>query len=265
MVQVYLKNLLKNWKSGIIPPLLVVMMIPMIAAIWPELQKASGLFKEIMDNPAFAAFLGHLGIGDLSTWMGMFYMYCFIWLEMIMVFLVIFFPSRMITTEVDKKTLDMMLSLPIPRWRFLLEKFLVYLTYNLLYPIIILIVSYLSTTAMGEQMDYTILTYSLIGIWMLFFALGAVSLLCGALFLESRKALGVSAFVILAMYIIVRIGGMVESLKVLKYFSIFNYMAAGNILDSGAFPVVDFFVLLGVGIVALVASLWIFQNRELTY
>ena len=265
MVHVYLKNLLKSWKSHVIPPLLVVLMIPMIAAIWPELHKASEMFEEILNSPAYTAFLGHLGMGDLSTWNGMFYMYCFIWLEMIMVFLVIFFPSRMITTEVDKKTLDMMLSLPIPRWRFLLEKFLVYLTYNLLYPIIILFISYLSTTLMGEQMDYTLLTYSLIGIWMLFFALGAVSLLCGALFLESRKALGVSAFLILAMYIIVRIGGMVESLKVLKYFSIFNYMAAGNILESGVFPVIDFFVLLGVGIVALVASLWIFQKRELTY
>ncbi len=241
------------------------MMVPMISAIWPELQKASAMFKEILESPIYAGFLGHLGISDFSTWMGMYYMYIFLWLEMILVFLVIFFPSRIITTEVDKKTLDMMLSLPIPRWRFLLEKFLVYLTYNLLYPIIILFVSYLSTSLMGEQMDYTILTYSLIGIWMLFFALGAISLLCGALFLESRKALGVSAFVILAMYIIVRIGGIVESLKILKYFSIFNYMAAGNILESGVFPVVDFFVLLGVGIVALVASLWIFQKRELTY
>ena len=138
MFRVYLKNLKKNWKSGIIPPLIMGLIIPLIASIWPQLKSAAEVFKTILENPAYQAVLGSLGFVDISKWEGMFYMYIFIWLEMILLFIVIFFPSRMITTEVDKKTLDMSLSLPIPRWRYLLEKFLVYLTYNLLYPVIIL-------------------------------------------------------------------------------------------------------------------------------
>jgi len=67
------------------------------------------------------------------------------------------------------------------------------------------------------------------------------------------------------MYIIVRISGMVESLEILKYFSVFNYMAAGNILSSGVFPVGDFFIVLGIGLAALVGVLLVFQKRELTY
>ncbi len=255
----------KNWKSGIIPPAVVAIIVPIIAAIWPELEEFSELFQTFLENPFFEAFLGHLGIGDLSTWMGVYYMYIFIWLELILVFLVIFFPSRIITTEVDKQTLDMTLSLPIPRWRFLLEKFSVYLTYNLIYPVMIIVLTVISTRAMNEEMNYLVLTYSLIGIWMWFFVLGAISLLCGALFLESRKTLAASATIIITMFIIVRIGGMLESLKILKYFSVFNYMSAGRIRDAGVFPVGDFFILLGIGLTALLGALFIFQKRELTY
>ena len=272
MVRVYLKNLRKNWKSGTIPPLIMALIIPLIASIWPQLESAAEIFKTIMENPVYQAFLGALGLVDVGTWEGMYYMYIFIWLEMILLFIVIFFPSRIITTEIDKKTLDMSLSLPIPRWRYLLEKFGVYLTYNLLYPILILPFSYFCTALLirgghDVSLNYTTLTYSVIGVWMWFFVLGAISLLCGVLFLDSRRALSASAAVILGMYIIVRIGGMVDNLSWLQYFSIFNYMAAGNIhsADPIVFPVVDFFILCGIGIVALVSALIIFQKRELTY
>lgn len=272
MFRVYLKNLKKNWKSGIIPPLIMGLIIPLIASIWPQLKSAAEVFKTILENPAYQAVLGSLGFVDISKWEGMFYMYIFIWLEMILLFIVIFFPSRMITTEVDKKTLDMSLSLPIPRWRYLLEKFLVYLTYNLLYPVIILLLAYISTVSLvavgyDVTINYITLTYSVIGVWMWYFALGAISLLCGAIFLESRKALSASAAIVLGMYIIVRIGGMVESVSWLQYLSVFHYMAAGSIyqLDPLVFPVGDFFILLGIGAVALAGALYIFQKRELTY
>ncbi|MHA1199955.1 MAG: ABC transporter permease subunit [Candidatus Heimdallarchaeaceae archaeon] len=297
MLRVFAKNFKKNWKSGLIPPLIVAIMIPLIASLWPQLEVASEIFKTILQNPAYKAFLGSLGFVDIGKWEGMFYMYLFIWMEMIMLFIVIFFPSRMITTEVDKKTLDMSLSLPIPRWKYLLEKFMVYLTYNLLYPLFILLSAYLSTVSLvgsgnSAGLNYITLTYSVIGVWMWYFALGAISLLCGAIFLESRKANSAAALIVGGMYIIVRIGGMVDSLSWLQYFSVFHYMSAGSIfqldptlfaasdfvsafphiatasthqLHLVAFPIGDFFILLGIGLAALIGALIVFQKRELTY
>ncbi len=58
---------------------------------------------------------------------------------------------------------------------------------------------------------------------------------------------------------------MTESVEILKYFSVFNYMNFAAIVSSGTFPVGDFFVLLGVGLAALVGALLIFQKRELKY
>ncbi len=271
-MRTYLKNLKKNWKGGIIPPFIVVILVPLIASLWPEFEKAADVFVEILESPAFNALVGHLGLNDFSTWQGVYFMYIFVWLEYVLLFTVILFPSRMITTEVDKKTLDMTLSFPIRRWKYILEKFMVFLTYNLLYPIFVLIVSYASTEVLqiygyDVTLDYLALFYSLIGLMLWFFALGSISLLCGAIFLQSRKAISASAGIVLGMFIIVRIGGMTDSLSWLQYLSVFYYMSSGRIqqLNPLVFPVGEFFILLGIGLAALAGALVVFQKRELTY
>ena len=271
-MRTYFKNFKKNWKSGIFPPFIMIIFVPLIASLWPQFKDAADLFREVLESPGFTALVGHLGLNDFGTWEGIYFMYIFIWLEYILLFIVIFFPSRMITNEVDKKTLDMTLSFPIKRWKYILEKFMVFLTYNLIYPILTMIVSYATTEILqiydpDVSLNYLKLFYASIGIWMWFFVLGSISLLCGAIFLHSRKALTASAVIIIGMYIVVRIGGAADSLSWLQYFSIFNYMAAGNIqiLDPLVFPVGDFFILLGAGLAALIGALVIFQKRELTY
>ena len=271
-MQTYLKNLKKNWKSGVFPPFIVFLFVPLIASLWPQFEASAELFTTILDSPAFTALVGYLGLNDFSTWQGVYFMYIFVWLEYILLFVVIFFPSRMITHEIDKKTLDMTLSFPIRRWQYLLEKFMVFLTYNLLYIVLTMLVSYSCTEILqlygyDVTLNYLALFYSLIGVWMWFFVLGAISLLCGALFLHSRKALSASAVIVLGMFILVRIGGMVESLNWLKYLSVFYYMSSGRIqqLDPFVFPVGEFFILFGVGLAALAAALIVFQKRELTY
>ena len=265
MVRVYLKNLRKNWLNGIAPPIIVTMFIPLITSIWPEFKEKASVFTELMKNPVYRAFLGKLGLADLGTWQGFFSIEIFVWLEMILVYITIFVPVRLISTEVDKRTLDVMLSYPIPRWRYLFEKFSVYLSFNFLYPIVILIITYLSTEAVNEIMDYTILTYALLGVWFWFFALGALSLLCGTIFLESSKSLSAAGVLIVGQFILVRIGDLVESLNILKKLSLFNYLNPGTIMELGMLPLDELFIVAGVGILALLGALYIFQNRELAF
>ena len=192
-------------------------------------------------------------------------MYTFSWMEMLMIFVTIFIPVRTISTEVEKNTLDVMLSYPITRWRYLLEKFSVFLTYNLLYPILMILFAVLSAIGLNEPINFATFTYSVIGVWLLFFALGSLSLLCGALFLKSKIALTASGIVILGQYILVRVGGMVESAKSVKYFSLFNYLNAGTIVNAGTIPIIELVVVIAVGMIDLVGALYIFQKRELVF
>ena len=265
MSQIYLKSLKKKWLSGILFPIFIALFVPLIAYMWPMLQDQLSTFAELLDSPVYQAILGQLGMLGFGSFESAVYMYIFSTLEMLMIFVTVFIPVRLISSEVDENTLDVMLSYPIPRWRFLLEKFSVYLTYNLLYPILILLAAVFSAIGLGESINLTTFTYSVIGVWLLFFALGSISLLCGALFLKSKKALSAAGIVIFSQYILVRVGGMVSSAEPLKYFSLFNYLNAGTIVSSGTMPIIELFIVIGVGVIALFGALYIFQKRELAF
>lgn len=263
MVNVMLKDMWKKWLAGILPPVIIILFIPMITGLWPTIKDQMAAFQEILQNPVYIAILGQLGIADITTFEGFYNMYIFVILEMLMIFITMLIPVRMVTTEVDKRTLDITLSYPISRWRFLFEKFAVYLIYNLLYPILILIITLISNRIISEDMNYVLLLYSTIGSWLLFFSLGAISLLCGAIFLEGKKAIAAAGGIIIGMWILVRIGGIVESINFLKYLSLFNYLNAAKIFANGAMPLDELFIVLGIGLVSLVSALVIFEKREL--
>ena len=263
-MRVYLKNLQKGWKGGVLTPFFVSLFTPLVASIWPSMKEQAATFAEILKNPIFQAIMGQMGLLDITTWQGFFYMEVGLTLEFAVVFLAILIPTRIIAGEVDKNTLDVTLSYPIPRWRYLLEKFMVYLTYSLLYPVFVYIMAVVSTNSLRETMDMTVLGHSMIGIWLWLFALGALSLLCGTLFLDSNRALSASGILIVTQYVVTRMGDLGD-LSLLKELTVFNYLSTGSILQNGGIPMNELAVVLGVGIAALVAALYVFQKRELAF
>jgi len=263
MMRVYLKNLRKQWRGGIMPPLSIALFVPIIASIWPTLKEQAASFQELLKNPIYKAFLGQ--VVDISTWQGVYFMYIFVWMEWILIFASIFFPVRIISREVEKKTLDIALSLPIPRWRYILEKFSSYLTFNLLYPIILLPLSYFVTEGIGEVMNYTLVGYSLIGVWFLLFALGSMGLLCSSIFLDSGRSTALAAVLVLGQYITLKVGQLTESVSWVKQFSMFNYLNYNTIIELGYLPTDELIIVTAVGVITLLVALYLFQRRELAY
>jgi len=264
VMRVFLTNLRKSWKGGVIAPFFVSLIVPLMAGIWPSMKDQMAFFSEILKNPIYQALLGQLGVMDLTTWQGIFYMYVGICMEWAIVFVAILIPARIVAGEVDKNTLDVTLSYPIPRWRYLLEKYLVYAVYSLLYPAFVYILAVVSTNSLGETLDMTVLGHTMIGFWLWLVTLGALSLLCGTLFLESSRALSASGALIVTQYIMTRLGDLGD-LSFLKDFTLFNYVSTGTILQNGGMPMNELAVVVSVGVTALVAALYVFQKRELAY
>ena len=225
--------------------------------------------------------LGDLAEGMFTSWQGMIIMYIFVWIDFIMIFITIFMPVRIITSEVDKRTLDVTLSYPIPRWRYLLEKYSVYVSYQLLYPILVGISLIVLTEIMQEEINVSAVFLALSGVTLKFFALGSLTFLCAALFLKTNRSMAAAAGVVLGSYIGERLGILVASAggtagdigNFVADLSIFHYLTAGRIqtgvtgtweaLFENLLP--ELFFVSGVGILALVAALYVFQNRELAY
>ena len=192
-------------------------------------------------------------------------MYLFIYLEMILLFLGIFYGASIITREVDKNTLDMVLSLPISRTRFIAEKFLVYLSNTIFMPISAIIITYILHFTVNEEFDTIAFVYASFAYWLLFVALGTISLFMGTVFLESTKSYTASGIVILGMWVIERVAGLVSSLKSFQYFSVFHYLNGTIILKDGIGTVLDeIIIVLGISIIFFIASLLMFNHKDLT-
>jgi hypothetical protein len=59
--------------------------------------------------------------------------------------------------------------------------------------------------------------------------------------------------------------GSLGDLSYLKHFTLFNYLSTGSILQNGGMPMNELAVVVGVGVAALGAALYVFQTRELAY
>ena len=106
-----------------------------------------------------------------------------------------------------------------------------------------------------------VLNYAL-GLFLLIFALGALSLLCASIFLESNKSLSAAGALIIGQYFLESLGGILATLGSIQFFSLFHYFKIGNILTEGMLPILDVVIVLTIGIVALVSALVIFDKRE---
>lgn len=263
MVNVYLKNLRKSWITGLIGPAVVMMFVGLIGFGYPLMKDIILERLEQMQNPIMTAILGDLGLEGLGfSFEAAMFMYAGGTLNILVLFISLFIPARLLSTEVDKKTIDVMLSFPIPRWRYLAEKFTVYLTYNILLPVVMIATMISSSIVAGETISVTLVVNYSIGIWLQLFALGAISLLCGAIFLDSSKALAAAGVIVFGQYILDSIGGLLDASGTLQYFSLFHYMRIDSILTTGSLPLGEVLIVLSVGIAALIGALTVFHKRE---
>ena len=125
--------------------------------------------------------------------------------------------------------------------------------------------SYFVTEGIGEVMNYTLVGYSLIGVWFLLFALGSMGLLCSSIFLDSGRSTALAAVLVLGQYITLKVGQLTESVSWVKQFSMFNYLNYNTIIELGYLPTDELIIVTAVGVITLLVALYLFQRRELAY
>ncbi|MFQ5980226.1 MAG: ABC transporter permease [Candidatus Heimdallarchaeota archaeon] len=262
----YRKGMKKGIVSGILPAVLLLGLVFLVAYVWPEFKTSAEEMQKLLESPMYKAFYGEdaiaVGIGSFE---GFFGMTAFFYIDVIIIALSIFLGAGIIAREVDKKTLDISLSYPISRRSLLLGRFAAINTYALLLPLVVFLSIAFAGAYYGENSDLLALFLALLGKYALFFTLSALSLLCAALFLRPKASYGAAAGLILGSYILDSLGGLVESTEILANLSLFHYLDGTTIWASGTFPVDELAIVIGIGILALIAAVEIFQRRELTY
>ena len=276
MLTIYKKQLQKTWLFWILPNLLLVAMALLVVGIWPEYEPILIQMEEAFkDNPLLDAFMGE---SNLGTFEGFVTVEMFIMADIVFMALILLVGTMAIAREADSGTLDVILSYPVPRWKFLLQKLLAIITLSLAFPIltwgaVTIGVEVLNSIDPNLNLEFNNEAFflALLGKWIVYMVFTCITILCSVIFMETTKTLGSAGLIIGGSWIFERFGGLIrtaneEIADIIQGVSLFHYLDAPTVMKAimagEEYPFGELFLVLFVGFVALGLSLVLFWKRE---
>ncbi|MBN1966017.1 MAG: ABC transporter permease subunit [Anaerolineae bacterium] len=260
---VFMETLRQQWRQVIWWGLGLFVLDLYILIIIPDVDMLEQMADFVSTMPPlFMQFFGLSGAASLATPTGFIaLLYGFVLL--ILVAWAVLSGLNVTSNEEDEGTLDMLLSLPIPRWRVVVEKYLVFAVLGL----VMLTLGYLGLMA-GLQVSTLeidtgrVLEMSL-GMLPSLLCVVALTVFLSALLKRRAAAVGLVTAIVVGSYVL---NFLAESAPdsifySLRYASLFNYYKGEAImLDGLSWGNVG--VVLAATLVLLAGSLWAFQRRD---
>jgi len=251
------------WKSTLILTLLFSGMAALYAGMFPAFEE---MMVEMGESGALDSFAFIPGYEDMASYVG------FLNIEMYQIFWVLilgiiigFLAASSIAKEIESKTIDILMSNPVSRKQIIIEKFLGLLPMVLIINFVAMLTVMMMTIAIGEDLNfwYLILTH-LISL-PYFFSIVAIGLFISTLFDEKMKASVVMMAIVVAMFIFDSIAEMIPDYETLGLISLKHYFQPYNALKLGQIDATANLILIIVTIIALIAAMFYFDWKDITF
>lgn len=164
--------------------------------------------------------------------------------------------------EEERGTADLLMALPIPRWRVVVEKFVSLIAGTAVLGLALLAGIAAGGFTAGLQLRFDGLAAVVASAVLLALLFGALALLIGALTGRRTFSIGLAFAIAVASYFAYSFSELVEVIKPVRPISPFTYYIGDNPLVNGLNPT-NVAVLAGVTVVLLVLALAAFQRRDL--
>lgn len=245
----------------------------LMVALWPSFEPYLPMFEEMLQMPFYQAFLGEsLGFTSVE---GLLTMELYILSDIFYMGLILLFGIQCITREVDSGSLDFVLSFPVSRKRFLLEKLFAFITVTASFPIL---------TAGGAVLGSLIIPgiefhprglpaffLGLLSRWVLYMTLTCLVILISVIVMDTGKTLGFGGLLIGGSFVLDILAGLVKVADknigdILQYSSLYYYLdglgITNGIINEGysAFPVGELIFIIAIGVLAVLLTLYVFDN-----
>lgn len=242
-------------------------LIGLVTLLYPILQENNTLLGVVRG-------LGLMGIGNdsainlqtMTSFAGYIAFEALSWAPLVLSIYLIPQALNAVSREEERGTLDILLSTPLPRWRFLAEKVAAILV-SLVCILAIMWVSLVLSSQFVAAEDFTVY-HATAGIWHIFpisLAIMSLTLLLSVTLRGSRSAGGLAALFILASYFLRAITDLITDVPVLRELSklsLFAYYRSLSTL-SGGFQWSYDSVLLAASVVLLALAFWQFNRRDI--
>ena len=222
-------------------------------AVPESLAGAMGLTKEVIDELFGAqgySLGGFLGTEYLVWWPVIAGIYAFI------------FGSGIIAREMERGTMELLFSHPVPRHVVLTSKFAAFLAITGILVTATVAGIGAGAIAIGEELDMTrVFAATFLG-GMAVTSIAAYSLLVSCLLPDPRKAMVIAGGVMAGLYVLNLMGPLLDSFAWIQKLSLFYYYRPLEVIVQGQFALSSVLVYLSITVVCFVAALVAFQRRK---
>jgi ABC-2 type transport system permease protein len=245
-----------GWSIGI--TLLVVYVI----ALFPELSPMFGdmNFGEIEIYQMFGDF------SDMASFPSFMSIYLFTYLPTILAIYALTNGTNTLAGEEDSGTLEIIMSLPLPRWKLLMSKMIALAVALLLILLIVAAAALGTVMVMDDKLDTqgvtnTNIVVSILSTWPLVLLFASISLFLGTVMPNRRLAAWTATVFLIISFVGNNLAAVSEPLEKIQFLFPFHYFDGKAILVDGAVSS-DIFILLGAAAVFLGLALLAFEQRN---
>lgn len=262
-LRITIQTIKDYWKPTLILTLLFSGMAALYAGMFPAFEE---MMVEMGESGALDPFAFIPGYEDMASYVG------FLNIEMYQIFWVLilgiiigFLAAASIAKEIESKTIDILMSNPVSRKQIIIEKFLGLLPMVLIINFVAMLTIMMITVAIGEELNFWYLTLTHIISLPYFFSIVAIGLFISTLFDEKMKASVVMMAVVVAMFIFDSIAEMIPDYEALGLISLKHYFQPYNALKLGEINLTANLVLILVTVIALIAAVFYFDWKDITF
>ncbi len=178
---------------------------------------------------------------------------------------VITYVTRVPAGEIDRGTADLLLSLPVVRWKLYASETAAWLLSGAGVIVVGLLGFSVSIRYAPAEFQPPAGPLAVVGVNLLtlYASVGGVTWLCSALSDRRGRAVGVAFSLVFSSFLINFIAQIWPPAQQLTSLSVLTYYRPMAILAGGAWPIGDLLVLLGVGVGCWLAGLVVFSRRDI--
>ena len=248
--------------GAVIVAVILFAYILMIATFYTQVASMGDMYAQILSNPSFKALIGDEAL-SVTTYGGFLGIEVLSYMGIVLGAYIAFLTASFVAGEVEQKTSDLLLSLPVSRENVIISRFLALIPLVALIMLAMLAAVYVGALYVNAtvQIEWFAIAMLYMGVFVL--AVAAASLFISSLMSDGRTAALISIGVLLAMYLIENIGSMVTGIDWLRALSLFHYLKLNTIAVSHVVNWTSLGVLVAVAIVFLALSVIAFKRRDI--
>lgn len=247
-----------RWRSLLVWSVILGGLGALYVALFPSMSKFMTEYLERAPE-SMQGFFGELqGPLTAEIWMGMEFLSLLV--PVTLPFMVMLIGARSVAGREERKTLDLLMSNPLPRWRVVASAVLTMAISLAAVLALTWVLTYVAVPIAGVDLSAAHLASALAALWPMCLLFGVLALLLSTLMRRSVLAVVIPSIILLAMYVIETLAQATTSMEPVRVVSLFYHL--GNPIE-GDFPWTATLLMLAGVCVLSGAAAAVFHRRDL--